>query len=70
MCQTCTTCSSAPLPFARSTAAREARAELSNPSLASSTFSGNPFTARPPYQLSSALGLFTLLAGQANQLPG
>src|SRR5215210_7602873 len=34
--------------FARSTAARSARAVFSNPSVASSTFSGKPFTSDPP----------------------
>jgi hypothetical protein len=34
--------------FARSTAAREARAVFSNPSVASSTFSGKPFASDPP----------------------
>src|SRR5918994_3281559 len=34
--------------FARSTAARAARAVFSNPSVASSTFSGKPFTSNPP----------------------
>src|SRR5918995_5743582 len=34
--------------FATSTAARSARAVFSNPSVASSTFSGRPFTSDPP----------------------
>src|SRR5829696_7908884 len=35
--------------FARSTAARSARAVFSNPSVASSTFSGKPFTSDPSW---------------------
>jgi hypothetical protein len=42
VCQAWTTCSSAPPPFARSTAARAARLVFCIPSVASSIFSGKP----------------------------
>jgi hypothetical protein len=54
VCQTWTTCSSAPPFFARSTAARAASVVFSIPSVASSIFSGNPLIFRLISSLSSS----------------
>src|SRR5918995_3921453 len=54
VCQMCTTCSSAPPFFARSTAALAARVVFSNPSVASNIFSGKPFIFQPLSGISSS----------------